>query len=372
MKKIALIPARIESKRFYGKLLEKLSGVPIILRTYQSALETNVFDDVFVVTHNDEIIDLMKSINGKYLKSSSDHESGTDRIAEVSIDLQYDIIVNLQGDEPFIDKLSIEKLVNEFNDKEVQMASLMRNFNDKDELNNPNNVKVIVDKDYYSINFSRIPMNSDTDNYKHIGVYAFRKETLIEFSKMEKTIMEKKEKIECLRYIENGKKIKMVKTDFSGISIDTPEDLIRAVVPHSSYFDFIVAVLTRTILNKRIKFLGKKELFNPLTGLIFKFWGGIPIDREINKNYVETIVELINKNKINHLAIAPEGTREKVEKWKTGFYYIAHQSRIPIMMTSFDYKNKTVILNKAFYTSGDIEKDFEFLRDKVSSIEPRK
>ena len=154
MKKIALIPARIESKRFYGKLLEKLSGVPIILRTYQSALETNVFDDVFVVTHNDEIIDLMKSINGKYLKSSSDHESGTDRIAEVSIDLQYDIIVNLQGDEPFIDKLSIEKLVNEFNDKEVQMASLMRNFNDKDELNNPNNVKVIVDKDYYSINFS--------------------------------------------------------------------------------------------------------------------------------------------------------------------------------------------------------------------------
>jgi len=228
MKKIALIPARVESKRFYGKLLKKLSGVPIILRTYQSALKTNIFDEVYVVTDSDQIIDLMKSINGKYLKSSSDHESGTDRIAEVATDLEYDIIVNLQGDEPFIDKLSIEKLVNEFNDKEVQMASLMRNFNDKDELNNPNNVKVIVDKDYYSINFSRIPMNSDTDNYKHIGVYAFRKETLIEFSKMEKTIMEEKEKIECLRYIENGKKIKMVKTDFSGISIDTPEDLIRA------------------------------------------------------------------------------------------------------------------------------------------------
>ena len=150
------------------------------------------------------------------------------------------------------------------------------------------------------------------------------------------------------------------------------QKLIVAVVPHSSYFDFIVAVLTRTILNKRIKFLGKKELFNPLTGLIFKFWGGIPIDREINKNYVETVVEFINKNKINHLAIAPEGTREKVEKWKTGFYYIADQSRTPIMMTSFDYKNKTVILNKPFYTTGDIEKDFELLRDKVSSIEPRK
>ena len=228
MKKIALIPARVESKRFYGKLLEKLSGVPIILRTYQSAIETNVFDDVYVVTHNDEIIDLMKSINGKYLKSSSNHESGTDRIAEVAINFKYDIIVNLQGDEPFIDQLSLEELVNGFNDKEVKMASLMRDFNDKDELNNPNNVKVIVDKDNYSINFSRIPMNSDSNNYKHVGVYAFRKETLIEFSKMGKTVMEKKEKIECLRYIENGGKIKMFKTDFSGISIDTPEDLIRA------------------------------------------------------------------------------------------------------------------------------------------------
>ena len=228
MKKIALIPARVESKRFHGKLLEKLSGVPVIIRTYQSAIKANLFDDVFVVTHNNQIIDLMKSINGKYLKSSSNHESGTDRIAEVAIDLKHDIIVNLQGDEPFIDRLSIEELLNGFNDKKVQMASLMRDFKDKNELNDSNNVKVIVDKDNYSINFSRFPMNSYSDNYKHIGVYAFRKETLIEFSKMEKTLMEKKEKIECLRYIENGKKIKMFKTDYSGVSIDTPEDLIKA------------------------------------------------------------------------------------------------------------------------------------------------
>ena len=231
MKKIALIPARVESKRFYGKLLKKLSGVPIILRTYQSALKTNVFDEVYVVTDSDQIIDLLKSVNGNYLKSSSHHESGTDRIAEVAADLEYDIIVNLQGDEPFINKSSIEKLVNEFKNIEVEMASLMRKFNDKEELNNPNNVKVIVDKDNYSINFSRIPMISDLkniNNYKHIGVYAFRKKTLIEFSKMKQTMMEKKERIECLRYIDHGKKIKMVKTDFSGISIDTPQDLIRA------------------------------------------------------------------------------------------------------------------------------------------------
>ena len=228
MKKIALIPARVESKRFHGKLLKKLSGVPIIIRTYQSAIRANLFDDVFVVTHNNQIIDLIKSINGKCLKSSPNHESGTDRIAEVAIDLKYDIIVNLQGDEPFIDRLSIEELLNGFNDKKVQMASLMRDFKDKNELNDSNNVKVIVDKDNYSINFSRVPMNSHSDNYKHIGVYAFRKETLIEFSKMKKTMMEKMEKIECLRYIENGKKIKMFKTDFSAISIDTPDDLIRA------------------------------------------------------------------------------------------------------------------------------------------------
>ena len=231
MKKIALIPARVESKRFYGKLLKKLSGVPIILRTYQSALKTNIFDEVYVVTDSDQIIDLLKSVNGNYLKSSSHHESGTDRIAEVAADLEYDIIVNLQGDEPFINKSSIEKLVNEFKNIEVEMASLMRKFNDKEELNNPNNVKVIVDKDNYSINFSRIPMISDLkniNNYKHIGVYAFRKKTLIEFSKMKQTMMEKKERIECLRYIDHGKKIKMVKTDFSGISIDTPQDLIRA------------------------------------------------------------------------------------------------------------------------------------------------
>ena len=153
MKKIALIPARVESKRFYGKLLENLSGVPVIIRTYQSALRTGLFDNVFVVTHNDQIIDLIKSINGKYLKSSSNHESGTDRIAEVAIDLKYDIIVNLQGDEPFIDRSSIKELLNGFNDKKVQMASLMRDFKDKNELNDSNNVKVIVDKDNYSINF---------------------------------------------------------------------------------------------------------------------------------------------------------------------------------------------------------------------------
>ena len=148
-------------------------------------MNKKIFLSIIIPAFNNlnHVLDLLKSINGNYLKSSSHHESGTDRIAEVAVDLEYDIIVNLQGDEPFINKSSIEKLVNEFKNIEVEMASLMRKFNDKEELNNPNNVKVIVDKDNYSINFSRIPMISDLKNiniYKHIGVYAFRKKTLIE------------------------------------------------------------------------------------------------------------------------------------------------------------------------------------------------
>ena len=189
MKKIALIPARVESKRFYGKLLKKLSGVPIILRTYQSALKTNVFDKVYVVTDSDQIIDLLKAVNGNYLKSSSDHESGTDRIAEVATDLEYDIIVNLQGDEPFIDKLSIEKLVNEFNDKEVQMASLMRNFNDKDELDSSllNQINLYIKKNnsIRSSNVENLEPNQETleiinEDYYYSNVIARASKTMFE------------------------------------------------------------------------------------------------------------------------------------------------------------------------------------------------
>ena len=226
-----LIPSRLNAKRLPSKPLLKINGISIIQHVYHRAKESKV-GEVIVATGDKEIAEEIKSIKGEVILTKKNHLTGTDRIYEALEILDNknkpDYVINLQGDEPFIDRFSIKELLNGFNDKKVQMASLMRDFKDKNELNDSNNVKVIIDKDNYSINFSRVPMNSHSDNYKHIGVYAFRKETLIEFSKMEKTMMEKMEKIECLRYIENGKKIKMFKTDFSTISIDTPEDLIKA------------------------------------------------------------------------------------------------------------------------------------------------
>ena len=146
------------------------------------------------------------------------------------------------------------------------------------------------------------------------------------------------------------------------------EKYIIAVVPHSSYFDLIIAVLIRTYSGLKIKFIGKKELFNPITSYLFKFLGGIPVDRTKNSNIVDEVVELFELGKIKILAIAPEGTRKRVEKWKTGFYYIALKAKLPILMVSFDYIRKEVKINNKFYPSGDIDKDFIELKKKVNDV----
>ena len=143
---------------------------------------------------------------------------------------------------------------------------------------------------------------------------------------------------------------------------------IISVVPHSSYFDLIVAVLIRTYSGLKIKFIGKKELFNPITSLFFKFLGGIPVDRNKNENLVDTVVDLFKTNKIEILAIAPEGTRKKVKKWKTGFYYIALKAKLPILIVSFDYNRKEVKINNRFYPTGNIDNDFKELKKMVSDI----
>ena len=156
MKTIALIPARLESERFPNKLIKKLHGVPIIVRTYLSALNSKLFDQVYVVTGNDEIIDLIKSKNGLTFKSRKIHQSGTDRIAEAAKEIDHDIVVNLQGDEPFINIDAINNLILSFEDNTVKMASLMTSFNSFDEINNPNNVKVTVDKNNNAIFFFKI------------------------------------------------------------------------------------------------------------------------------------------------------------------------------------------------------------------------
>tara|TARA_B100000900_G_scaffold51127_1_gene37656 strand:+ start:49 stop:771 length:723 start_codon:yes stop_codon:yes gene_type:complete len=232
MKTIALIPARLESRRFPNKLIKKLGGIPIIVRTYQAALDTKLFDEVYVVSGNNEIIDLIKSVNGLTFKSTQTHQSGTDRIAEAAKKIDHDIVVNLQGDEPFINIDAINNLISSFENNSVVMASLMTNFKTLNEIKNPNHVKVTTDSDNNAIFFSRSPIPKkvkDLSEYKrHIGVYAFRKDTLINFASLQRSKNEISENLEGNRAIDNLIPIKMVKINFHGVSIDTEEDFLDA------------------------------------------------------------------------------------------------------------------------------------------------
>lgn len=237
MKTIAVIPARYASTRFPAKLMQDLGGKTVILRTYEAAINTQLFSDVFVVTDSDLIYDEIISNGGKAIKSIKEHESGSDRIAEAIANLEVDIVVNVQGDEPFIDTESLSKVIEVFkNDvtNQVDLASLMREITDENEINNPNNVKVITDHEGFALYFSRavIPHPRDTEvgvRYKqHIGIYAFRKQALIDFSLLPIGQLEAAEKLEQLRYLEYGKRIKMIETTHTGIGIDTREDLEKA------------------------------------------------------------------------------------------------------------------------------------------------
>ena len=233
-----MIPARYSASRFPGKLMKDLAGKPVILRTYEAALHTNLFDEVYVVTDSDSIFKTIESANGKVIMSKKEHECGSDRIAEAVIDLDVDVVINVQGDEPFIDAISLSKLIDAFKndtDKEIDLASLKVQITNKEDIENPNNVKVITDVNDLAIYFSRsvIPFHRDkTINvkyYKHKGVYAFRKQALIDFYNTPITPLEAAEKIEAIRYQEIGKKIKMVETDVEAVGIDTPEDLEKAI-----------------------------------------------------------------------------------------------------------------------------------------------
>ncbi len=234
---IAMIPARYAASRFPGKLMQDLSGKPVIVRTYEVAIKTGLFDEVYVVTDSNIIFDTIIKEGGKAIMSIEDHECGSDRIAEAVSDMEVDIVVNIQGDEPFTDKESLADLLKEFeNDpkEEIDLASLMTKITDSEEINNPNIVKVIVDNRNFALYFSRsaIPYLRTTDMeisyFKHKGVYAFRKRALMDFRRLPMLTLEAAEKIEAIRYLEYGKKIKMVKSDVSGIEIDTPEDLEKA------------------------------------------------------------------------------------------------------------------------------------------------
>ncbi|MDG5491467.1 3-deoxy-manno-octulosonate cytidylyltransferase [Psychroserpens sp. SPM9] len=237
MKIISMIPARYSASRFPGKLMQNLAGKSVILRTYEATVATNLFDDVYVVTDSDIIFDEITSHGGKAIMSIKTHESGSDRIAEAVAQLDVDIVVNVQGDEPFTERESLEKVLNVFkddHDKTIDLASLMVEIHDWDEISNPNTVKVIVDQNNFALYFSRSPIPFPRDKsvgaryFKHKGIYAFRKEALLDFYKLPMQFIEASEKIECIRYLEYGKRIKMVETTVEGVEIDTPEDLERA------------------------------------------------------------------------------------------------------------------------------------------------
>jgi 3-deoxy-manno-octulosonate cytidylyltransferase (CMP-KDO synthetase) len=237
MKIIAVIPARYASTRFPAKLLQDLGGKTVILRTYEAAVSTNLFDDVFVVTDSELIFDEIISNGGKAIRSIKEHESGSDRIAEAVQDMEVDLVINVQGDEPFIDKKPLEKLIQVFkNDqhKKIDLGSLMFEIKDAADINNPNNVKVITDQQGFALYFSRsvIPYPREEGvgvrYMKHIGIYAFRKEALLDFYRLPMLTLEASEKLEQLRYLEYGKRIKMLETSHSSIGIDTPEDLEKA------------------------------------------------------------------------------------------------------------------------------------------------
>lgn len=236
MKVIAMIPARYGATRFPAKLMQDLCGKPVIVHTYQRVKDTQLFDEVYVVTDDDRIEKAISEVGGRVIRSKKEHNSGSDRLAEASQDLPVDIIVNVQGDEPFTNKENLEKVIDIFAkdvDKTVDVASLMELITEPEEIANPNNVKVVVNRQNEALYFSRsvIPYQRadvGVPYYKHIGIYAYRKAALQRFTELLPSVLEETEKLEQLRYLENGYKIRLALTNIPTIGIDTPDDLEKA------------------------------------------------------------------------------------------------------------------------------------------------
>ena len=240
MKNIAVIPARFAASRFPGKLMQRIGEKTIIRKVYENAVAMHLFDEVLVVTDSDDIMNEILSVGGCVIKSTKDHQSGSDRIAEAIASMDVDVVVNIQGDEPFIEKEPLQDLLMCFEDPSVAVASIMKRFGEGDEPENPNQVKVVCNKNNDALYFSRSPIpfkrnrNADLPYFKHVGVYAYRKETLLSFTQWPMGALEQTEMLEQLRYLENGVAIRMVETKTNSIGIDTPEDLERARVEYKA------------------------------------------------------------------------------------------------------------------------------------------
>jgi len=238
MKVVAMIPARLASSRLPEKMILDLGGLPVILRTYEAVKATGLFDEVIIVTDSKKIATLTEGHGATTILSKKDHETGSDRIAEAAESVPADIIINVQGDEPFIDSNSLSALIQCFREDHeelIDLASLMVAIADKTYIDNPNVVKVVTDLTGKALYFSRsaIPFHRDPSPlsrcYKHKGVYAFRRSALLEFPKLIMGPLERAEKIEAIRYLEHGKRLQMIETSVDAPGIDTRADLEDAI-----------------------------------------------------------------------------------------------------------------------------------------------
>lgn len=243
---MGIIPARYASTRFPGKPLAMLGGRPMIQHVYDRAVRSTLLNDVIVATDDQRIFDVIKDFGGEAFMTNPNHSTGTDRIAEVAAKMVgVDVIVNIQGDEPLIDPASIDAAIKPMlTDPMIPMVSLMANLNDMERLADPNVVKVVVDNDNFALYFSRSPIpfhrdGTSSGNHwkKHIGLYAFRRNFLLKYAAMEPTKLEQIEKLEQLRALENGYKIKMVEVEDHSIGVDTPEDfeMVRMILSGGSF-----------------------------------------------------------------------------------------------------------------------------------------
>jgi len=232
MKSICVIPARYSSTRLPGKPLKDICGKPMICRVWERASRAKSVAEVIVATDDERILQAVEKNSGRAMMTRADHKTGTDRLAEVAAKFpDVEVIVNVQGDEPLIEPSLIDELIAEFvKDKELQMATVATELHDADEMTNPNNVKVVLDNYNDALYFSRslIPYPRNAGNsktFKHIGIYAYRRNFLLDYTKMEPTPLEQAESLEQLRALENGFKIRVIKSSCRFVGVDTEEDL---------------------------------------------------------------------------------------------------------------------------------------------------
>ena len=239
MKVVGVIPARYSSSRFPGKPLIDLKGKTMIQRVYEGVSKSSILSEVIVATDDQRIYDAVKGFGGKVQLTSTEHTTGTDRCGEVAQTIEADVIINIQGDEPLVDFRQIDQLASVFNDTRIQIASLGIKSNDADDLANPNRIKIVLDHNKDALYFSRSPIpntknasNLALDNFnyfRHIGVYAYRKETLSQLVQLEPTLLEKLESLEQLRWMYHGYAIRIVETDIETPNIDVPSDLEKVL-----------------------------------------------------------------------------------------------------------------------------------------------